>query len=401
MECNKIIAISGQPVTGKGTTVKALKRILEEQGFLNENIHIITTGHEFRDYFNAISEFIKNYNDSEELERLSQDPYLGMFSEKREYRDILIDTILKLKRNNIDTSNLSIEEANNLKEFSDLRRVVDNIIDTSITEMGKEINATQRPDEIWLIDSRLAFHNIPSAFSVRLTSTPQVAAERLFNDNSRGKEDNTYANVEEALRARERRRIGEQKRYIERYGIDLENEDNYDLIIDTSYASIEDISGTILKCLDYYMEGKDFSKKWTSPKTLLPLQEELDTIGRGFSSGKYLEEIEEDIKANGFLPNKPIEIIEVDGYKYIIEGHHRNFASAHLKKTLVPYEIIAKDDEMIPGYGGGTARRRAQSLKNNFLYGHEWMIDEKFSYKHVYPGIYQRETPNKPVPEDR
>ena len=194
MDGNKIIAISGQPVTGKGTTVKAIRKILLEQGYSDENIHIITTSHEFRNYFNAISEFIRNYNDSEGLERLSQDPYLRVFSEKREYRDVLIDTILKLKRKNIDTSNLSIEEANNLKEFSDLRRIVDNIIDSSIAEMGKEINATPRPDEIWLVDSRLAYENIPSAFSVRLTATPQVAAERLFNDKSRGKEDNTYRN---------------------------------------------------------------------------------------------------------------------------------------------------------------------------------------------------------------
>ena len=32
MEGNKIIAISGQPVTGKGTTVKAIRKILLEQG---------------------------------------------------------------------------------------------------------------------------------------------------------------------------------------------------------------------------------------------------------------------------------------------------------------------------------------------------------------------------------
>ena len=149
------------------------------------------------------------------------------------------------------------------------------------------------------------------------------------------------------------------------------------------------------------MERKYFSKKWTSPKTLLPLQDEMDTIRSGFSSGKKLEEIEEDIKVNGFLPNRPIEIIEVDGYKYIIEGHHRNFASAHLNKTLVPYEIIAKDDEKIPGYSGGTARQRAQSLKNYFLYGHEGFIGEKFSYKEVYPEIYEMLTPKKTVPEDR
>ena len=190
MENNKIIAISGQPVTGKGTTVRAIIEKLKEQGYSDEKIHVITTGHEFRNYFNAISDFIRNYENSEEMERLSQSPYLKVFFEKKEYRKILIDTVLKLRQNNIDTNNLSIEQANNLKEYSGLRKVIDTILDKGIEEKGKEINSTPKPDEIWLIDSRLAFHNIPSAFSVRLTATPKISAERLLNDKNRGKEDN-------------------------------------------------------------------------------------------------------------------------------------------------------------------------------------------------------------------
>ena len=53
MEKNKIITISGQPVTGKGTTVKRIIEKLSEQGYSEENIHVITTGHEFRNYFNS------------------------------------------------------------------------------------------------------------------------------------------------------------------------------------------------------------------------------------------------------------------------------------------------------------------------------------------------------------
>ena len=71
MKGNKIIAISGQPVTGKGTTVAALIKKLKEQGYSEENIHAIATGHEFRNYFEAIFEFIKNYGDPEEIEKLS------------------------------------------------------------------------------------------------------------------------------------------------------------------------------------------------------------------------------------------------------------------------------------------------------------------------------------------
>jgi len=392
MENNKIIAISGQPVTGKGTTVKAIIDKLKKQGYSDEKIHVITTGHEFRDYFNAISEFIKSYRESENVESLSNNPYLKKFFEKREYREILIDTIVNLKQNNIDIDNLNIEQCNNLKEFSGLRKVIDTIIDTGIAEKGKEIKEMEPNGEIWIIDSRLAFHNIPEAFSVRLVSNPAVAGERLFNDKNRGEEDNKYESIEDAIKARESRRIGEQERYKKRYGVDLEDENNYDLIIDTSYSTPQDISETILTCLEYYTDKKYFAKYWTSPKLLLPLQNERETWGAGWNSSLTLEEITNKMKKEGYDPDCPIDAVEVDGCKYIIEGHHRNFAAARLQKTLVPYEIVGKDDEKIQGYTG-TAKERAKFVSRENLWGHEQFFDNEgsmFSYNEVYPGIYDK-----------
>ena len=104
---------------------------------------------------------------------------------------------------------------------------------------------------------------------------------------------------------------------------------------------------------------------------------------------KYLKEaIEEYTKRISKYTN--IEIIEVKGRKYIIEGHHRNFGSARAGNTLVPYEVIAKDDEEI--YYGGTARERVKHMDSSYLWGHEWLFDKdgvQFSYEEVYPGIYK------------
>ena len=97
-----------------------------------------------------------------------------------------------------------------------------------------------------------------------------------------------------------------------------------------------------------------------------------------------LEELEDRIKKNGYDPESSIEVISVDGVKYIIEGHHRNFAAAHAGKQLIPYEVIAQDDEKIPYYGG-IARDRAKYANIGNLYGHEWIIDNNFSYSEVYP----------------
>ena len=387
---NKIIALSGQPVTGKGTTTKALIEKLKEDGYKAENIHVISTGNEFRRYFNILIDFIRNLNNDEKIKELSETKEMKDIMSSLERRLHFINTISKIKNNDIDLENFSIEQANNLDELKEIRSIIDTLIDEGIKKKGIEINSVNNPDEIWIVDSRLAFSNIPDAFSVRLTATPEVAAKRLFNDSTRGKEDSSYKSLEEAKTAREKRRMGEQERYKERYGVDLEDPNNYDLIIDTSFASIDDTADVILDCLEHYVDNKPFTKNWTTPKELLPMQGIRETDGR--AEEYTLDEMVEIINKNGFLADKPIEVVEASGYKGIIEGHHRNFACAILGKTLIPYEVIAKDDEKIP-YGGGTARQRIDSLNLTNLFDHEVLFEkngEKFSYNSVYPGIYNR-----------
>ena len=149
----------------------------------------------------------------------------------------------------------------------------------------------------------------------------------------------------------------------------------------------------ILTCFDYYIKGKPFAQKWTSPKTFLPLQDELTTLRRGESKSSF-EEMEEEIRKNGYEPDSFIEIIEVDGVRYLINGHHRNFGQARNNKTLIPYEVIAKDDEKMPEEyrlkPTETARDRAATIISGYLYGHEWLIGETFSYNEIYPGIYEK-----------
>lgn len=387
---NKIIALSGQPVTGKGTTTKALIEKLKEDGYKAENIHVISTGNEFRRYFNILIDFIRNLNNDEKIKELSETKEMKDIMSSLERRLHFINTISKIKNSDIDLENFSIEQANNLDELKEIRSIIDTLIDEGIKKKGIEINSVNNPDEIWIVDSRLAFSNIPDAFSVRLTATPEVAAKRLFNDSTRGKEDSSYKSLEEAKTAREKRRLGEQERYKQRYGVDLEDPNNYDLIIDTSFASIDDTADVILDCLEHYVENKPFTKNWTTPKELLPMQGIRETDGR--AEEYTLDEMVEIINKNGFLADKPIEVVEASGYKGIIEGHHRNFACAILGKTLIPYEVIAKDDEKIP-YGGGTARQRIDSLNLTNLFDHEVLFEkngEKFSYNSVYPGIYNR-----------
>lgn len=337
---NRIITISGEPASGKSTVIKKLKEDYEKQGY---KVKIFSIGDMLREMA---------------LER-------GM-------------TIEQFNKFLAANPNINIDKQ----------------IDSIVAKKGKQINSKERRKEIFIFDSRLAFHNIPDSFSIRLTTDDNVAGKRVFEDKSRGEEDR-YTTIEEAIQATKARKENENKRYMDLYGVDLQNPDNYDLVIDTSFSRIEDISELIEECLEFKLQDKPYAKMWTSPKKLLAMQDELETFGIS-CSGNTLEDIINSIKENGYDKTSEIEVINVDGRMYIIEGHHRNFASAKLGKTLVPYDVLAKDDEMIPYYGS-LARQRVQYMRIHELRAHEMFFDEKdenggiiryFSYNDVYPGIY-------------
>lgn len=383
---NQIITISGEPVSGKGTVLKELSRKLQEQGYTT---HIITTGTMFRSYYKLIIDFVKalRENNQEKVEELSKCEELQEIFKDEENRQ----KVMKLATANVDFSTFKIEDANNNPEYAEVTGMLDKIVDNRSKQLGIEINSKERPNEIWIIDSRLAFHNIKEAFAVRLTTNKRVAGERLFNDKTRGSQDQ-YDTLEQATKTREARRIAEIERYREKYNVDITDENNFDLIIDTSYSSIPNIADVILGSAKSYYQDKPFSKKWASPKIFLPLQGERDTLGEG-SESITIQDTIDSIKDTGYHLDSAIEALEVDGVKYIYEGHHRNFALAYVGGTLIPYEIIAKDDETI-GNSENTARHRTQGLKMSFLYGHEGLIEHgnnrKFSYSDIYPELVEK-----------
>lgn len=396
---NKIITLSGEPVSGKGTVAKALKQKLIQEGYEPEKIHMKSTGDEFRKYFTSVVELIINF-DNPKREEIARRPEIKALFENVENRRVISKTIASLAEKKIDLSHFTIEDANNSAEFEDIRSVIDHTIDEEMKKEGIKINSESHPDEAWIIDSRLAFSNVQGSFDVRLTANPRIAGERLFNDKSRGKEDR-YTSLEEAIKEREDRRTGEIKRYKKVYGVDISDEENYSVVIDTSYSSPDSIADVILECSDRFQKGEDFARNWASPKVFIPKQDEMDTLRPGMF-GKDIGEMTQLIEENGYYPDSPIETVSVDGILYIIEGHHRNFGAARAGKELIPYEIMAKDDEKNPELYA-TPRKIAEYANMAQLFGHEGLLDKlerktsnnpnaRFSYEKIHPELVGRLT---------
>ena len=393
---NRIIAISGEPVSGKGTTIKQMINSLKQEGYSEENIHVISTGHQFRNYFEKIIEFMRNINDEEKLKQLGQDEGLRQILENKEYREVLSKTISDIQKNNINLDDISkISELNNNEIFAELRSIVDTLIDGDTKRMGQEINKEERPNEIWIFDSRMAFDNIPDAFSVRLTVNPKEAAKRLFNDSSRGDEDK-YSSLEEAEKAREERRIGEIKRYKERYGVNLEDEKNYDLIIDTTSAETNDTAKIILQCEERYRNGKKFGKNWASVLTMIPTQSFKDTLYPQLGSIWTLNKLEEEIKKNGYDPTEEVEIYKIDGINYLSEGHHRIISNFAAGNTLIPYKDLMKSEYGQDRIKKGNVPTFFMNQLNNYESIFESLLRRnkgnkklEFHYVDIYPNILE------------
>ena len=122
-----------------------------------------------------------------------------------------------------------------LNKISQTDRSIDDEIDSFVVEIGKS------GDKL-IIDSRLAWHFIPSAFKVFLSVDPKIGAERVFNAARR---DENNPSLEATLENNLKRQQFEDKRFFDLYAVNFRNHDNYDLVIDTSYDGPETVAGKI------------------------------------------------------------------------------------------------------------------------------------------------------------
>ncbi|MEI6601858.1 MAG: cytidylate kinase family protein [Clostridia bacterium] len=120
-----------------------------------------------------------------------------------------------------------------LNQYAETHPEIDQEIDAKLTEEGR------KPGNI-IFDSRMAWHFVENAFKVYLISDVNQAAARVYCDSKNGVRGNVerYASVEEAKEYILNRRASEVVRYQEKYGVDITDMSNYDLVIDATHMTI-------------------------------------------------------------------------------------------------------------------------------------------------------------------
>ena len=121
-------------------------------------------------------------------------------------------------------------------------------IDEKIDSYTRALNDTE---DDYIVDSRLAWHFIPSSYKVYLLCDEDVAAQRISKDKDRAS-DESNREVGHLIEKIKERRKSEQERFMRIYGIDFGDLGNYDQLIDTAYFNPEEVVSLILDGIDHF-----------------------------------------------------------------------------------------------------------------------------------------------------
>ena len=129
---------------------------------------------------------------------------------------------------------LAVEKGMSITEYNKymLENNLDHEIDNGTIEIGKE-------EDNFIFDARLAWYFIPNSFKIYLKVELDAAVERAMKDE-RGKSEKYTSKEEAMMNITERRRL-EVSRFKDIYNIDINEENNYDLVMDTSHMTLEEV----------------------------------------------------------------------------------------------------------------------------------------------------------------
>jgi cytidylate kinase len=199
--------------------------------------------------------------------------------------------------------------AKEFNQFIESNPKYDNMVDDTIKEMGAK-------EENIIFDSRLAWYFVPKSFKIYMYVDVDTATERIFNDTGRVSE--SYSDMTTAKKEIIERRQSEVLRYKTFYNIDINNFKNYDFIIDTSYATKDEVNEAVLSNFRAFEKGEAYDRILLSPKNLDITE----------------NDTENNVKASD------IEVVKRDGKFYVLKGHDAVKAAVEQGKNLVAIKAM-------------------------------------------------------------
>lgn len=127
-----------------------------------------------------------------------------------------------------------------LSRSAEERDSIDREIDARTIRLGRE-------SDDFVMDARLGWHFIPESVKVFLEVDPETAARRIYAARRGSEHENV--SLSDTLVAIESRTESERKRYLTYYGLDYTDHSHFDLVVDTSDKTIDQVVDQILSHL--------------------------------------------------------------------------------------------------------------------------------------------------------
>jgi predicted cytidylate kinase len=193
---------------------------------------------------------------------------------------------------------------------------VDPSIDEEIDSVFRSLAESIEP---LVVDSRLAWHFLPEAVKVHLVVDPEVAAARVLQREATRAE--RYGSAAEALQRIGDRADSERRRFQQIYGVDIFKLANYDLVVDTSTASPDEVARAVL---DHLAARRDLGPVvLLDPQRVQPISD--DEGGDGLTSG-------------------PVAVVYRRPTFTVVRGRRELAAARRLGLSLAPAVLQAEED---------------------------------------------------------
>ena len=210
-----------------------------------------------------------------------------------------------------------------LNHYMETHPEIDTMIDDGIAALSDD-------DRMLIIDSRMAWHFTRGTFKVYLSVDLEVSALRIMSANRTGEHEST---LEQTMKCTRERRLSEQKRYMEQYGVDIKDLSNYALIVDTTAATPEEIAGVIIASFRRWQDDKAYASCFLSPERVNFIDDEAD--------GNRVAELAEMLDRGEDIPE--VTVFECDGEFYVEDGYESALAYALNMYSFIPARLIKSD----------------------------------------------------------
>ena len=208
-------------------------------------------------------------------------------------------------------------------------------IDEKIDSIFKSL---ARAPKNLVVDSRMAWNFLPEAFKIKLEVHPLVSAERIWGDTSRIGEG--YTDIEEARDRLNARKESERQRFKKYYDVDIEDHNNYDLVINTTQLIPEAVQEIAAQAIQNKREGHDTYRIWVSPQFLIPTESAADhPVDKDMVN--TLRNYDMDTDQWRFALPKCRKTS--DGFFTIEDGHELVAAALEARRPLMPIDMEASD----------------------------------------------------------